>query len=368
MIAARTMSGRTPPTERESSTDRRKPAGENDAPPTDAGPARRDGGVVRKGVIRAVLWLGNVHRRTLSAYFAIIGPQAAYRVTGVLAKLLYRLLAPVRTLSEAQCRAALGHRVDPAAIPHIAEQSFVHRIWNLTDLMLSERLLHPNTYHRYGGRVPEPDLSRLLDAQRRGQAAILLTGYYGSFDLLPVFLGYNGIRAGVVYRQHANVGFDAYRRAIRGRGGCELIPADRAVKRLGQMLDAGGTVAIVADHHADRRGMPVSFLGLPTMAMRSVGLLAWRYRADIVVAGIRRIGNAFHFEIATADVVDHREWEEADDPVGFITERYLRGLEKIILGDPTQYLWGYARWGKDFARRLITDARTDIPPPDETGC
>ncbi len=368
MIPARTMSGRTPPTERGSSADRREASGQDDAPPTNARPARQDGGGVRRGVIRAVLWLGNVHRRALAAYFAIIGPQAAYRVTEVLARLLYRLLTPARALGEAQCRAALCHRVDPAAIPRIAEQSFVHRIWNLTDLMLSERLLHPNTYHRYGGRVPEPDLGRLLDAQRRGQAAILLTGYYGSFDLLPVFLGYNGIRAGVVYRRHANVGFDTYRRAIRGRGGCELIPVDRAVERLGQILDTGGTVAIVADHHADRGGMPVSFLGLPTMAMRSVGLLAWRYQADIVVAGIRRIGNAFHFEIETADVVDHREWEGADDPVSFITERYLRGLEKIILGDPTQYLWGYARWGRDFARRLITDAQTIIPPPDETGC
>lgn len=306
-------------------------------------------------LVGAVVWLGNVHRRLLAVYFAVMGPEMTYRITGMLARMLYGLLDPLRALSEGQCREALRGRFLDKDIPRIAEQSFVHRVWNVADLMLAERLLHRGTYHRYGGSIPEQRLADMLDAQRRGQPAILLTGYYGSFDLLPVFLGYNGIRAGVVYRRHADAGFDAYRRRVRARGGCELIPDDQAADRLAGMLADGGTVAIVADHHADRRGLPVSFMGLPTMAMRSVGLLAWRYDADVIVAGIRRVDNAFRFSMVVADVIDHADWRGADDPVAFITERYLRGLETIILGDPTQYLWGYARWGKNFARRLIAD-------------
>ncbi|UCD28967.1 MAG: lysophospholipid acyltransferase family protein [Planctomycetota bacterium] len=272
-----------------------------------------------------------------------------------MARLLYRLLVPVRTLSETQCRAALGNHIVDLDIPIIAEQSFIHRVWNLTDLLLADRFLQSQTYHRYGGRIPQDQLDRMLKAQNRGQPAILLTAYYGSFDLIPIFLGYNGIRAGVVYKPHANVQFDIYRRKIRERSGCELIPLNQAGNRLGRILEAGGAVAIVADHHADQRGIPVTFLGLPTMAMRSVGLLAWRYHADVVVAGIRRINNMFRFQFIVTDIVDHSEWEKQDDAVTYITERYLRALEKIILDDPTQYLWGHPRWGEDFARRLIVD-------------
>jgi len=36
-----------------------------------------------------------------------------------------------------------------------------------------------------------------------------------------------------------------------------------------------------------------------------------------------------------------------------VTERYLRGLEVIILADPTQYLWAHPRWGRDFAHELV---------------
>jgi lauroyl/myristoyl acyltransferase len=311
-------------------------------------------------VARVVIALGNVHRRLLAAYFAIIGPEAAYWIAALLARCLYRLLDPIRLLSEGQCRAALAGHVPDGDVPHIAEQAFVHRVWNLADLMLAERLLHPNTQHLYCEPIPEPDLDRILDAQRRGQPAIMLTGYYGSFDLLPLFLGFNGIRAGVVYRHHANVGFDAYRRQIRERGGCELIPVERAANRLAAILESGGTVAIVADHHADRRGMPVSFMGIPTMAMRTVGLLACQYDVDIVVAGIRRLDNAFRFRLIVLDVIYHAEWQRAEDPVAYITGRYLRGLEALILGDPTQYMWGYARWGKEYAFRLMSD-RLDAP-------
>lgn len=310
---------------------------------------------MRRRWVQAVLWLGNLHRRALAIFFVIIGPRLAYRITGWGALLVYRLLEPFRERSEAQCRAALHAHVAAEAVPAIAARSFVNRARNLTDLMLASRLLRASTYERYGGRIPEPHLSALLEARHRGQPTILLTAYYGSFDLLPVFLGYNGIRAAVVYLPHSNKGFDAYRRRIRGQSGCEMVPVEKGAARLGQVLGSGGTVAIIADHHVERRGMPVTFLGLPTKALRSVGLLAWRYEADVVVAAIRRLDNAFRFRIDVADMVPQHEHSSQGDPVAFITDRYLRAFERLILDDPTQYLWGYARWGEDHARRATAD-------------
>ncbi len=297
------------------------------------------------------MWLGNLHRRVLAVFFAAIGPRLAYRITGCGSLLLYRLLDPIRIRSEAQCRAALHARVPPEEVPRIAAQAFVNRARNLTDLMLASRLLRAGTWERYGGRIPEPFLGDLLEAQRRRQPTILLTAYYGSFDLLPIFLGYNGIRATVVYLPHSNRGYDAYRRKIRGQSGCEMAPVASAAARLGQVLGEGGMVALVADHHVPDRGMPVTFLGLPTKALRSVGLLAWRYEADVVVAAIRRWNDTFRFGIIVSDVVNHEEVAGHDDPVAFVTQRYLHAFERLILEDPTQYLWAYARWGEEHARQ-----------------
>lgn len=295
--------------------------------------------------------LSNLHRRMLVVYFAILGPRFAYAFTGWMGRLIYRSIDQLRLRSEAQARAALGNTIHANRIPEIAAEAFIHRIWNLADLYLADRFLHRGTFTRYGGQVPEPFLSRMLAAQHRGQAAILLTGYYGSFDLLPVFLGFNGIRSSAVYLPHKNPDFDAQRRRIRGRSGVELVPIEQA-NRLGEVLAAGGAIALIADHHADRKGLPVTFLGLPTRAIRSVGLLAWRHKADVVVAGIRRVDRQFRFKILVGDIITNEEWARAEDPVVYITNRYLQAIERMIVEDPTQYLWAYPRWGKELAEKL----------------
>ncbi len=303
-------------------------------------------------LMRLLVRLTDLQRRMLVVYFGIVGPGVAYAVSGWLARRMYRSLDPIRRRSEAQCRAALAGTRHAAQSQTIAEQAFVHRVWNLMDLYLADRYLHPGTFQRYGGRIPEPHLSKLRDVQRRRRPTLLLTGYYGPFDLLPLLLGFNGVPVGAVYMPHRNAAFDAYRSRIRSRSGSELIRVNQAVGRLGAILQAGGMAAIVADHHDEKRGMPVTFLGLPTRAMRSVGLLAWRYDAGVVVAGIRRLRQEFRFELVVADTIEREEWAEYSDPIEYITMRYLRALEAMILEDPTQYLWAYPRWGEQIASAL----------------
>lgn len=300
--------------------------------------------------VLAVQRLGNWHRRFLAACFAVVGPRAAYRVTDCGAGIIYGMLEPLRLRSEGQCRAALRGKVPDRDIARIARQSFINRARNLTDLLLAPRLLHAATFERYGGKIPQPYLDELLTGQLHRQPTILVTGYVGSFDLLSIFLGYNGIRACAVYLPHSNKGFDKFRLNVRGKSGCELVPVDHALPRLDKTLSEGGTVALLADHHVEDRGVGVTFLGLDTRVTRSIGLLAWRHEANVVVAGIQRCEDAFHFRWVISDVIYYKDAPSEQDPVEFITRRYVTGLERLILADPTQYLWAYARWGEDFAR------------------
>lgn len=300
--------------------------------------------------------LGDLHRRYLGVLFSIIGPRAAYQMSQCLAKTLYRLLTPLRDLSERQCAASLGRHLDQPRVRTIAEKAFVHRIWNLTDLALSQRYIHKSTYHCYGGQLPREQRESLTDAQNRGQPCIFVTAYYGPYDLLPLFLGYNELPVGIVYRRHANSGFDRYRYRARTRSGCEMIPLEQAASRCAAILSSGGMVAILADHHDERRGVPISFLNQPTYAPRSIALMAWRYEADVVVSGIRRVNESFRFELLVSQVIKHDEWQTKEDPVTFITERYTRGIERMILEDPTQYLWAYPRWGIDLAQQRLAQS------------
>jgi lauroyl/myristoyl acyltransferase len=153
--------------------------------------------------------------------------------------------------------------------------------------------LSADNFRALGGEIPMPQRELLGAAQARKQPVILITAYHGPFDLLPVFLGYNGIRATTVYLPHSNASFDAFRRRVRTQSGCPALPVQAAVTQLPEILDGGGAVALLADHHAENKGIPVEFLGLPTAVSRAVGVLAVRHGAVVAVAGIRRTAKPF---------------------------------------------------------------------------
>jgi|GEM_PF-509691 len=309
--------------------------------------------------LSAFAGLGNAYRRLLGVALAVAGPALAYRITAWLALALYRSLEPLSMRTRSQCRAAMRGRLPEEEIDRIAEQSFVHRIWNLTDLMLADRWLHPGTYHRYGGRISQEFSDLLLQARAARHPVILVTAYYGPYDLLPVFLGYNGVRVTAVYRRHPNRVFDAFRTAVRSRSGCEMVPVERAAGRLTEVLEQGGVVALVADHDAPSRGIPTSFLGLPTRTPPVVAILAQRYSATVAVAGVRRLHDRFRFEIHVADVIRPEQWRGCPDPAGYITRRYQEALERIVLADPVQYLWAQDRWGTHHRRPVKGSATLD---------
>jgi KDO2-lipid IV(A) lauroyltransferase len=194
---------------------------------------------------------------------------------------------------------------------------------------------------------------------------ILLSAYYGPYDLLPTLIGFNGVRGLAVYKPHVNPHFDAIRQRVRARGGFEFASVEQAMERVPAALAAGRAVALIADHEADKRGIEATFLGLPTRAPKTAPLLAMQYRAAIVVSGIRRIGATFRFELLLADVIVPADWESQPDAPRYITERYLRGLESLVYQDPTQYVWAYGRWGERVAAEL-TRAHEPAAPVAQT--
>lgn len=309
-------------------------------------------------LIRGLDYAANVHRLGLAVIFAVIGPRAAYAITRNLATLLYRLLPPLQWRSEGQCSAALERTgLASAQIRRIAAEAFVQRVLNNTDLLLAPRWLGPRTFRRFGGILPGDKLNLLLDAQQRRHPLIFVSAYCGPFDLLPLLLGYNGIRAAVIYRPHANPHFDAYRAGVRGRGGFELIPTEQVISRIPEILERGGAVSVLGDIYDEKRGIPVQFLGLPTRVSKLVGLLAGRYGAHIVVAGLRRVRGRFEFEFHLVDIIEGEKWMAEDgERIAAITQRYMTGLEQLVLANPEQYLWMHAAWGEETAQRLTREA------------
>lgn len=307
--------------------------------------ARRAGATDSRA--RRVERVGELWRRGLTLLYRLIGPRSAYAISRVLSDWLYRLLPALRAQSEANAAAALGAVVTADKLRRLARQAFLHRMWNLTDLHLAPHFANARCLDRIGGRLPPELHARLLAAQQRGQPSILLSAYFGSLDLLPLLLGLNGVRVSTLYRPHGNAGFDAFRRRVRAQSGGALVPVEDALTVLPRILEAGGAIALVADHHAARRGIDCTFLGRPMRVPRTVGILAARHGADVAVAGLRRVRESFCFEWVVSEIIEHGEFAGRADAVEWITQRYLAALERLIRAAPEQYMWVRARAGAE---------------------
>jgi len=77
----------------------------------------------------------------------------------------------------------------------------------------------------------------------------------------------------------------------------------------------------------------------------------------VVVAGIRGRNVAFHFEIVVSDLLEQRAWRGEDDPILYVTKRYVRAPENTVIYDPTHYLRAHARRDPDLACRLTGEAQ-----------
>lgn len=318
--------------------------------------AKSAGRFGRAAIAAAAITLGDAHRRFLTLMLRFLGPRRAYALMASLARRCYDAAEDMRKTSEARCREALGERQPETAIKEISRAAFVHRIWNLADLMLAPRLLRTRTFERYGCVIPEPYRSLLLNAQQHRQPVILVTTYYGPYDLLPVVLGLNGIAATAVYRPHLNRRYDRYRQSVRTCAGCEMLTQSGAAAGISEALASGRTVAILLDPAGERKGIPVSFLGVRSNVPRTVGLLAEHYGAIIVVAVIRRLSQSFQFQLVVSDLFGPSDWCNEPEAIEYSTRRYCAALERLILEVPEQYLWlrtGWACAGRADERRAV---------------
>ena len=52
----------------------------------------------------------------------------------------------------------------------------------------------------------------------------------------------------------------------------------------------------------------------------------------------------FKFKMGVQDIIYPVDWQDENDPLRYITQRYTKGIEDFVRKDPAQYLWAHRRW------------------------
>lgn len=224
----------------------------------------------------------------------------------------------------------------------LARQCMHQLVMLAIEVLFTTRLIRLDTWVKYCRLDRFAELVQLL--LKRGQGVIMLTGHYGNWEILGYVLATLGFETTSVARPLDNPYLNEWIMGVRERQGQKIVGKKGATTEITDVLDRGGAVGFIADQNAGSKGIFVDFFGRKASTYKSIGLLAMQYEVPVVIGYARRVDGRFHFSIGVQDVIYPGDWKSQDDPLRYITQRYTKGIEDIVRGDPGQYLWLHRRW------------------------
>jgi KDO2-lipid IV(A) lauroyltransferase len=229
-----------------------------------------------------------------------------------------------------------------------ATRSYEHLFMLGAELAHAPHLLNDDGWRKHLTLAPiDPVVRDLL----RSGPLLLLTGHCGNWEMAGNFMALLGFPMHALYRPFDLRPLDRWVLETRKRRGLVLLDKFGALRRLPPLVAAGAPVGIVADQNGGDRGMFVPFFGRLTSTYKSVGLLALQFGATIACACARRCGpeegaapGTLSYRIELDDYFGPADWATHPDPLFYLTARYRRSLERMVLRAPEQYLWMHRIW------------------------
>ncbi len=287
-----------------------------------------------------VNWSQFTALRAATAAMGVFPVESVMKGARDLGTWMYRLDRKHRERAVGNIRRSMPHLPD-AEVARIAERSIGHFLQLGVEVLFTPRLVNLDTWaERIRLHRLEPAMERLLSPR----PVILLTGHFGNWELLGSLLATFGVRIEAIARPIDNPLVNEWLTGVRQRRGLKLITKWGATDRMTRVMDRGGQLGFIADQNAGEKGLFVPFFGRLASTYKSIGLLAMHYEAPVICGYARRLGEGFDYEMGTTDLIQPEDWKQADDPLYYLTARYMRAIEAMVRLAPEQYLWVHRRW------------------------
>lgn len=279
--------------------------------------------------------------RSVFALLQILPPQVGLDSARAVAGIWKRIMPRHRRHAVTHLKHALGQQYTDVQIESLADQSLESVIRFAIELVCLPRRINPFTWSRYIELHNFDDALRIL---LEGRGAVLVTGHYGSFEIIGHLLAALGFPITAVMRPIDNTYLNDFVVASRKVNGLTLLDKKGATLHAEAHLQSGALVGFIGDQDAGRKGLFVDFFGQPASTYKSIGLLAMSMNVPVIVGYARRLGSVPRYCVGVQRILLPRDWESEPDPLRWITREYTRAIEEFVRDDPAQYLWIHRRW------------------------
>jgi len=188
------------------------------------------------------------------------------------------------------------------------------------------------------------DSNYLSEIKKNNEPVIFYSGHFANFELMAMELDKFGIKCAAIYRPLNNFFLNPLMEYLRMKYICpNQIPKGRmGMREIISKVKDGYSIALMVDQRVSE-GPRILFFNKPAHTTTIPAQLALKYNCKLVPISLeRKEGPNFEMTIHEPYKIEKTGNDEEDTKN--ITLKINQVIEKMILNNPTQWIWSHNRW------------------------
>ena len=180
--------------------------------------------------------------------------------------------------------------------------------------------------------------------KKANKPVIFYSGHFANFELMAMELDKFGIKTAAIYRPLNNFFLNPLMEYLRMKYICPTqIPKGRmGMREIISRIKDGYSIALMMDQRVSE-GQKVPFFNKPAFTTTIPAQLALKYDCKLVPIFLERKGS-LNFEMTVHEPYKIEKTGNNEEDTKNITLKINQVIEKMIIKNPTQWIWSHNRW------------------------
>ena len=180
-------------------------------------------------------------------------------------------------------------------------------------------------------------LNKVRDSNEQ---VVFVSGHFNNFELMAMQIEKSGINLAAIYRPLNNIFLNGIMEKIRTKYICknQIKKGRRGTRELLKSFNNKNSIALMIDQRVSE-GEKSNFFGQDAFTTTIPAQLVKKFGCKIVPIHIERY-NDFYFKMKVEEPINYNK----DSTIDEITLSLNKLLEKMILKNPSQWIWSHNRW------------------------
>ncbi len=230
------------------------------------------------------------------------------------------------------------------ALPDLDEENIqliIKKMWTNYGRILSEYMFIKDFRNSKLEKFFKIEGQEILDKLSNSkEQVIFVSGHFNNFELMAMQIEKSGIDLAAIYRPLNNIFLNKIMEKIRKKHICknQIKKGRSGTRELLEFFNKNYSIALMIDQRVSE-GIKSNFFGHLASTTTIPAQIVKKFKCKVVPIYIER-ADEIHFKMTVNKPISYSDEMTIEE----ITENLNKLLEKMILANPSQWIWTHDRW------------------------